>query len=203
MRATVLASFLLACSVQAQEVAFLIPTEEEAQSYAASSEPRGLCFRGRPLTECRSFLITEVEAGYQFNDNFVGGSRTSDIVLGGEVGWMYNLTDRDAIGGVYGTNNHQFTLGPRYRRWLSDVGALDIGLSGGGRLLDAAEIIELQVAMMYGDRIGLWASVARDFERGEFGLATGIRAGAEPGLVAYGLGAIYVIVVILGSLVGI
>lgn len=203
MKWTILASFLLAWSAQAQDAAILlVPDESELQRLSAS-EPRSLCFRGRPLPECRSFLITEVEVGYQFNSDFVGGSRTSDIVLGGEVGWMRNLTNRDAIGAVYGANNHYLTLGPRYRRWLSEATALDVGLSVGGRAPSEPEIVELQVAMMYGDRVGLWAAAARDFGRGENGLAAGIRAGAEPGLVAYGVGATYVIIVIVGSLVGI
>ncbi len=178
MRLIVLASLLLTWSAQAQEPHAL-----------NSAEERALCFRGHPLAECRSFFITEAQVGYRFVDSGFGGD-LHGIVLGGDVGWMRNLDSHNAIGGAVGANNLYITLGPRYRRWLTDAAALDIGLSAAwepGRI----EIVELHVAMMYGDRVGVWVNATHDFGRGDPGLAIGIQTGSEPGLIAYGLGAAF------------
>lgn len=85
-------------------------------------------------------------------------------------------------------NNRYITLGPRYRRWLSEKTALDVGLSA-ARTPGRIEIIELHVAMMYGDKVGLWVNATYDWGRGDPGLAVGIQAGSEPALVGYAVGA--------------
>ena len=191
---------MLAWSAQAQDAAILlVPDKSELQRLSAS-EPRGLCFRGRPLPECSSFFITEAEVGYVL----FGPDLHSfpDFVFGLDVGLMRNLSPHDAVGISAGASNRYVTLGPRYRRWLSDKVALDVGLSAAwepGRI----EIVELHTAIMYGDRVGLWVNAAPDFGRGEHALALGIRAGSEAGLVTYGAAATAVIIVVVGLATGV
>ncbi len=189
LRGLILFLALIPFFVQAQEATILILPVEETRPQVDYSETRGLCFRGHPLPECRSFLLTEAQAGYRFAKNGFGGD-LHGFVLGGDVGWIRNLDERNAVGGAIGANNLYVSAGPRYRRWLTEEAALDIGLSAAwepGRI----EIVELHVAMMYGDRIGLWVSATHDFGRGDPGLAIGIQTGSEPGLIVYGLGAAF------------
>lgn len=160
---------------------FILPYVAWAQD---ASDPSSLCFRGRPLPECKSFLITEAEVGYRLIDP-EGHDDFDGLVLGLDIGWMRNLTSDYAVGLTLGANNRHITLGPRYRRWLTQKAALDVGLSAAWRST-RIRTVELHTGLNYNDRIGVWLDATHDFEQGNPGLAVGVRAGAEPGIIAYG-----------------
>lgn len=181
----------------------VIPLLVHAQDVPAAGdapEQPGLCFRGQPLPECRTFFVTEAELGYILLKPDLHSF--PDVLIGMDVGLMRNLSPNDALGIIAGVNNRYVSLGPRYRRWLSDRVALDVGLSAAwepGRI----EIVELHTAIMYGDRIGLWVNVAPDFGRGTQALSLGIRAGAEPGVITYGAAAATVVIFVVGVATGV
>ena len=58
-----------------------------------------VCFRGRPAPTCRSFLLTEAEAGVVLPlGGTAGGTSGTGGRLGVDVGWMRNVGTRSAIG---------------------------------------------------------------------------------------------------------
>jgi hypothetical protein len=99
--------------------------------WAQGLEPAGLCFRGRPLPRCRSFLVTEL--GFRHMLNARDSVRPNGFTL--DVGWMTNRSESLALGatafvaldgGRYG-HDVQFSVGlkPRLRHWLSDRLSVD------------------------------------------------------------------------------
>jgi len=86
---------------------------------ASTRTPKALCFRGRPLPNCRSFLLTE------FDLALTEGS------VRWEIGAMHNIGSRSAVGGsllLRGAENDSSAFGAkiRFRHWLSRVVALDV-----------------------------------------------------------------------------
>ena len=96
------------------------------------------CFRGRPLPDCGSFLLTEVTYAKRLNNSSGDGTHSAT----GEFGWMRNRSERWALGaaafiGIRGHYSTEVRVGPevRLRRWLADGRSLDISsgmLVGGG-----------------------------------------------------------------------
>ena len=90
-----------------------------------------MCFRGRPVPECRTFWITEVGLGYRISHPDVNerGWPTS------EIGLMYNLNEHYAIGATsyasYDAKFEEFRGGAklRARRWFNRD--LSVDVSGG------------------------------------------------------------------------
>ncbi len=98
---------------------------------------KGFCFRGRPINECNSFMITEVAylkrisrnekyepwPGFLFNNDL-------DFYFSADIGYMKNIGQKNAIGGTlyfgFDDNNSRLAIKPRYRRWLSHKTHLDI-----------------------------------------------------------------------------
>lgn len=76
------------------------------------------CFRGKPLKECKSFLIFEA-AGYKTSMEY---AKPEGHAMW-EVGWMVNRNSHSAIGGtvVFGSDFSRGTwagVKARYRYWL-------------------------------------------------------------------------------------
>ncbi|MCC6930473.1 MAG: hypothetical protein IT359_15915 [Gemmatimonadaceae bacterium] len=112
------------------------------------AEPR-LCWRGRPIPTCRTFVLTEIgyyavaavtQRHYEYSyPDGSGGMVTygyhDDMAspqLTTELGMMRNTGPRTALGGTlligFGTGGGDVGLKGRYRRWLSPSGmALDVG----------------------------------------------------------------------------
>lgn len=121
--------------------------ERTAQDALEGEE--GLCWRGRPLPKCRTFVLTEIgyygvaavtQQHYQYsypgtNGDTVTYRYSEDAMssqLTAEVGVMQNLGPRTALGGTFvlgfGTGGADVGIKGRYRRWLSPTGmALDLG----------------------------------------------------------------------------
>ncbi|KPK83120.1 MAG: hypothetical protein AMS25_01145 [Gemmatimonas sp. SM23_52] len=98
--------------------------------WAQAVEPAGLCFKGRPLPRCRSFLITELGVRYRLNAPDVL-HRTG---MTWDVGWMSNRSESLALGGTvfFGVQTSALrTVGlkPRLRLWLDE--ALSVEVSAG------------------------------------------------------------------------
>ncbi|MGI9625382.1 MAG: hypothetical protein ACR2QM_00985 [Longimicrobiales bacterium] len=110
---------------------------------ASDSEaaPREGCFRGRPLPECTSFWLFEFGGQVPllrsvrllgsdlgpgppvfFEEPFHQWS------IGWDVGFAFNVSERNALGGSVGIEvpRTRYFLRGRYRRWLTDQGSLEL-----------------------------------------------------------------------------
>ncbi len=99
--------------------------------WAQAVELAGLCFKGRPMPWCRSFLVTELGYRYRLNEPEGVSNRTSTTW---DVGWMTNRSESLALGGTvfFGVQTSALrTVGlkPRLRRWLT--GGLSVDVSAG------------------------------------------------------------------------
>ena len=86
---------------------------------------------GAPASEARSFVVTEVGGWWLLDEDAVSGG--NDAAVACDVGWLRNLDERNALGGVVFSEVGGFArLGvkARYRRWLSRtlVGRLLAGI---------------------------------------------------------------------------
>ena len=115
-----------------------------------------MCFRGRPLPDCRTFWLTEFTYGVQATEHVDRGHFISP-----DVGFMVNLTEKHAIGGSYfgeflinSDHPNVFLHGPklRYRYWLRE--GFNINASGALLLSSKAEFAA-DVGCIYKDWIGL------------------------------------------------
>ncbi|HEU4723916.1 MAG TPA: hypothetical protein VFU59_01330 [Candidatus Eisenbacteria bacterium] len=108
-------------------VAIAMPDRAAAAGADSTHAPR-FFWRGRPLPECKSFLITEVGAHYLLNLEKIP-YRQREIFITADLGYMRNRNPREAIGGLihFGGGGDFTGLGPgvRYRRWLADEIAAD------------------------------------------------------------------------------
>jgi hypothetical protein len=88
-----------------------------------------LTWRGRPLAETRSFMITEMGVLARIDDYpYAGGG--PGIEFSFDLGWMKNISERGAVGfsGYALVSDFTTRLGirARYRRWLSRKTSIDI-----------------------------------------------------------------------------
>jgi hypothetical protein len=139
-------------------------------SLAQESGGKSLSWRGHPLPECKSFLITEFAFLWRLAENT--DSRRSlpqDRWYGAwELGWMRNINPKFALGGtVYaGADNDGARLGlkARGRWWINRVVGLD--LSSGILIAGIEEEVEnypgftSQLGLNFGD----WASLVTQVE---------------------------------------
>jgi hypothetical protein len=96
-----------------------------AESTAGAPDP--LCFRGRPLPRCASFVV--LESGFAIGPPH--SSRRPPANLVWEAGWMRNTSPASAYGGTLIAlfdEDERVMMGAkfRYRRWLNDALALDL-----------------------------------------------------------------------------
>lgn len=134
-----------------------------------------LTWRGRPLAETRSFMITEFGVLARIDDYpYIGGD--SRIAFSFDLGWMKNISERAAVGfsGYALVSDPTARLGirARYRRWLSQRTSIDISpgvlLSGEdsgieydppgfalGATLNAGDLVALTVDAEYARNLDL------------------------------------------------
>ena len=92
--------------------------------------PTALCFRGRPVTRCRAFLITEFGAAKRLDTPV----KEEDAEVTWELGFMTNLGPRSALGAsavaLIGSDESgpRWGIRPRYRRWLGEGTTLDVSV---------------------------------------------------------------------------
>lgn len=112
---------------------------DAAAQAATPDAPQIGCFRGRPLPDCRSFWIVEMqgstplaqtERGVTWSGGQTVAREAFDHVLEWNLGHMANLTPTFALGGVVtaGTGSDgPFTgLKLRARRWLTSEVSLEV-----------------------------------------------------------------------------
>lgn len=112
----------------------LIPTTLPAQRSGGTlvqpmERPPSFCIRGRPLPGCQWFPLAEIAVSTRLADR----NRFEDtprFYVSGEIGALYNVSARSAVGGgVYlGGDDDGWRLGirPRYRYWVADGWSLDV-----------------------------------------------------------------------------
>lgn len=86
-------------------------------------------YHGRPLPECRNFLLIETDWHMRFSDYNVRSDK-ADFLFSAELGFMHNFTTRSSLGlTLYGSGDDdagQFGLRARYRFWINRIMSLDI-----------------------------------------------------------------------------
>jgi len=134
-----------------------------------------LTWRGRPLAETRSFMITEFGVLTRIDDYpYVGGD--SRIAFSFDLGWMRNISERGAVGfsgyALVSDPTTRMGIRARYRRWLSRKTSIDISpgvLLGGedsgieydppgfvlGATLNAGDLVALTVDAEYARNLDL------------------------------------------------
>jgi hypothetical protein len=103
---------------------------------ACKSLAGGVCFRGKPSPECRTFWITEAGAFYRLDGQDVKSWQHrklyEKLLYSIDVGLMFNRSPGDALGASIFIDYDDYTgstklgLRPRYRRWLSRLIRIDI-----------------------------------------------------------------------------
>lgn len=192
------------------------------------AEPQVGCFRGRPLPECKSIWIVEMQAAtplaqtsrtIQYPDASEDRREEFVRVLQWNLGHMVNVGDDWGIGGVVtlGTNTERWLSGleARIRRWVNphlsieaEGGALLSNGTSGGKGATAAlrfnvrdqGSIYLRWDML---RIPELTSDSGVFDPGgtQHGLSFGVGVGSLPALVGtgvLGIGALVLTALILG-----
>ncbi len=113
--------------------ALLLPTTLPAQRSGgtlvqAMERPPSFCFRGRALPGCQWFTFTEFAVSTRRADQ----NRFADtprFYVSGEMGALYNVSSRSAVGGgaYVGADDDGWRLGirPRYRYWIAETWAVD------------------------------------------------------------------------------
>jgi hypothetical protein len=166
---------------------------------------RALCFRGAPIEQCRSFLLTETTFYLHIPDS------GESAQLGWQLGGMRNLSRKIAAGGTLVVGPYfreggaalRYGLLARLGLWLSPRLRLDLdggwssvppdrSWDGSGR----SEGVALSAAVSYRDGVGL----ALMFERVQARPATtgiGLRLGSYPNMVVHGIGAGLLLVLVL------
>jgi hypothetical protein len=99
--------------------------------FGAATAEAQMCFRAKPAPRCRTFWVTELGLGYR-----VGEGRWEDAGWPvSEIGLMYNLGSRNAVGvTTYVTYEPKYSdfrggFKLRFRRWFNPD--LSVNLSGG------------------------------------------------------------------------
>ena len=134
-----------------------------------------LTWRGRPLAEARSFMITEFGVLARIDDNPYTSS-DSRIAFSFDLGWMKNISESGAAGfsgyALVSDPTSRLGLRARYRRWLSRGTSIDISpgvLLGGedsgieydppgfvlGATLNAGDLVALTVDAEYARNLDL------------------------------------------------
>jgi hypothetical protein len=134
-----------------------------------------LTWRGRPLAETRSFLITEFGVLARIDDNpyIVADPR---IAFSFDLGWMKNISENGAVGfsgyALVSDPTTRMGIRARYRRWLSQKTSIDVSpgvLLGGedsgieydppgfvlGATLNAGDLVALTVDAEYARNLDL------------------------------------------------
>jgi len=103
------------------------PCSAQETSTPHSQHSRALCWRGKPLPECRSFLITEMGVMARLDDDPFLSDDWFFFTF--DLGWMKNVSPREALGFsgyALAADTSRLGVRGRYRRWLSRHTAIDI-----------------------------------------------------------------------------
>lgn len=127
-----------------------------ADSAAADCNERERChcFRGRPQPKCYLFWLTElgVMSVVRSENTRLDSDNDTRLIL--NYGYMFNVGRNDAVGAsvsvITGSDEeHSYpALIPRYRRWLSQNVALDIGVGLGRKYYGVNDITVPLVAQL-------------------------------------------------------
>lgn len=105
------------------------PALAQQPDSASQSEPPRFMWRGRPLPECSSFLITEIGVLKPIGDwgTVIGDDEPA---LVGDYGFMWNVSPREAYGPVahleVGSYRSRLGVGVRRRAWISRDFSVDL-----------------------------------------------------------------------------
>jgi len=154
-----------------------VPSRDDLEANGREGPRRlpALTWRGRPLAETRSFMITEFGVLERIDDYpYLGGD--SRIAISFDLGWMKNISERGAVGfsgyALVSDPTTRMGIRGRYRRWLSRKTSIDISpgvlLSGEdsgieydppgfvlGATLNAGDLVALTVDAEYARNLDL------------------------------------------------
>jgi len=154
-----------------------VPSRDDPEANGREGPRRlpALTWRGRPLAETRSFMITEFGVLERIDDyRYLGGD--TRIAISFDLGWMKNISERGAVGfsgyALVSDPTTRMGIRGRYRRWLSRKTSIDISpgvlLSGEdsgieydppgfvlGATLNAGDLVALTVDAEYARNLDL------------------------------------------------
>lgn len=193
-----------------------------AQGTAANPQETRKCFRGRPLPECRTFVLFELEYAHrlggtdsQRRNNFSGYDFSGPDLSGYlavDVGRMTNTDSTHARGTSihFGFNNEGIRYGikARQRRWYGEGGTFDLSAGLLGARVPSRDIpgprpmaygVTGSASVGFKDLVAI--SLSADAIRGggstRSALYGGANLGSYPGLVGTGVLAILSAIFIL------
>lgn len=114
-------------------VTLLLPTTLPAQRSGGTlvepmQQPPSFCFRGRPLPGCQWFTFAEFAVSSRIADQN-RFAETPRVYYSGEIGALYNVGARSAVGGgvFLAGDDDGWRLGirPRYRYWVASGWSVD------------------------------------------------------------------------------
>lgn len=175
-----------------------------AQPKPDSMRTRALCWTARPKPRCALLLLTNLGA----YADIPGNARLVE-----DAGLMVNVSRRDAVGAtVYVTMDQDalFARGAalRYRRWLTGLRSLEIGVGARGAARDGGAVMGL-VKFNLGPYVGLavrpaivrvcdwWAGACMGRRASNFRVSLGVEIGSWVGAVVPALGSVVGLVAVL------
>lgn len=148
----------------------LIPPTVAAQSDSVATPPPRRCWRGKPLSQCRSFWITEMAGQYAFvatktNYTLTYGSQVETRSIADEseqllwtIGPMFNTAPARALGvtlsaGLVNEGERE-AIEVRRRQWLGAAQSLDF--SAGVLRMSIPKSLERTTGAAYGLTTGMY-----------------------------------------------
>ena len=167
--------------------------------------PKSVCFRAKPVTQCRTFLVTEFGVRYVPARNSAGDDFSNRLLVPISIGWMTALDARSAFGAAAGLepdvqySDWRLAVGPRYRFWITDHatvdGGVDVAVAGGG-----IRSVTIHGTWMYREMLGFQAGMVFDrvndaYTRERVAPFFGVRLGSYAGSSAIlGTAALYTLI---------
>ena len=171
-----------------------VPVAAHAQRPPDSTRTHALCWTAQPKPRCSVLLLTNT--GAYTGPRFVG-----------DLGLMVNVNPRHAVGAsllVASDPSGLFTMGAsvRYRRWMSDGGALDlaVGYRGAFRSTDQGAVMGL-IKYNFGPYFGLALrpEILRNCVMRCQHLSVGFEIGSWPGALAPVVGGLIGLVALVAN----
>lgn len=118
---------LVSCLILETPVLILADTTPSNSANASTEAANRFCFRGRPLPECRYFMVTEFSYFRRLNTKPQGSAHESGKwYLTGDFGLMVNINESWSVGGIlfFGGDDDSGRggIGPRFRKWFAGEG---------------------------------------------------------------------------------
>lgn len=172
------------------------------------------CWRGLPYPECDSFWITEFGTGWRQNgiSNEFRKEEVSGHQIRYELGHMFNLDNRFAVGGTLSMTGYQemnYGLNGRVRFWKDRNWSVDLApgmvfystVNNGDYNLQYPSFTG-RIIVNYADFVGLYAGLEQvriEGDKDDLDLYLGVHAASYPGAA---IGALFIVIGVIAAASG-